>query len=221
MTQTYGIFAVTPRSISIKDDRDNGWVADIKWAFMPGAREERKFGLEHMPVLKGAAAEGGTIRLEVTPRLDGEHLPPVMMAAHLRGNITVDEDGAVLCITRVSFDELETCGLGVDAILGSSNCLECTLSNQPTLEESIQEELKIPGGSVAEIQQLQDQVAEVIEMGRALSGVDADPLLPADEQDAPPVVDVPPPATLRLDPVQPGEDMPFPIDGDNGQQPSA
>lgn len=217
--QTYGIFAVTPRSISIKDDRDNGWVADIKWAFMPGAREERKFGLEHMPVLKGAAAEGGTIRLEVTPRLDGEHLPPVMMAAHLRGNITVDEDGAVLCITRVSFDELETCGLGVDAILGSSNCLECTLSNQPTLEESIQAELKIPGGSVAEIQQLQDQVAEVTRMGQALS-VDADPLLPAEAEDAPPLEDVPPPLNMTLDPLQPGEDLPFPIDP-SGQQPSA
>ncbi|THF88420.1 hypothetical protein E7T09_04225 [Deinococcus sp. KSM4-11] len=213
--QTYGIFAVTPRGMSIKDDRDNGWVADIKWAFMPGAREERKFELHHMPVLKGAAAEGGRIRLEVTPRLGGEHLPAVMMAAHLRGNITVDEYGAVLCITRVTFDELETCGLGVDAILGSSNCLECAVSNQPTLNEQIQQELKIPGGSVAEIQQLQAEVDDLVR-----PAIDAAPLL-TDEQDAPPVHDVPPPLNMTLDPLQPGEDLPFPIDAESGQQPSA
>ncbi|MFD1732666.1 hypothetical protein ACFSC4_31590 [Deinococcus malanensis] len=74
--QTYGIFAVTPRTISVKDDKDNGWVADIKWAFTAGARPERKLTLDHVATLKGAAREGGSIKLEVTPRLDGDHLPP-------------------------------------------------------------------------------------------------------------------------------------------------
>lgn len=43
--QTYGIFAVIPRGMSIKDDWDTGWVADSKWAFMPGVWEERKVEL--------------------------------------------------------------------------------------------------------------------------------------------------------------------------------
>ncbi|GGR31266.1 hypothetical protein [Deinococcus ruber] len=134
MNQTYGIFAVTPRSISIKDDRDNGWVADVKWAFMPGAKPERKLELEHLSVLKGAAASDG-IRMELTPRLDGEFLPPIMLGVTQRGNITIGEEGEVLCITRITLDELELAGLGIDAILSASNCLECTVSDQPTLDE--------------------------------------------------------------------------------------
>ncbi|WP_019585262.1 hypothetical protein [Deinococcus apachensis] len=140
--QTYGIYAVKVKGINVKDDKDNGWVADVKWAFMAGVTGERKFTLEHMPVLKGAAAENGRIKLEVTPMLDGQPLPAVYLPVHLRGNITIGDDGSVNCTTRVTFDELETAGLGVDSILNSVNCLECRVSDQPTLEEQIQQELR-------------------------------------------------------------------------------
>lgn len=142
MTQTYGIFATTIKGISVKDDKDNGWVADLKWQFMRGAKAERLLTLEKLPVLKNAARDGGQIKLEVTPMLDGEPLEPVLMPVTLRGNIAIDEDGAVTCTTRVSFDMLETSGIGIDALLSSGTCLECKVSDQPTLEESIQNELK-------------------------------------------------------------------------------
>ena len=76
--QTYGIYSVEPRTIAIRDDKDNGWVADIKWAFKAGVKPERKLELEHLSVLKGAAASDG-VRLELTPRIDGTHLEPVML----------------------------------------------------------------------------------------------------------------------------------------------
>ena len=133
--QTYGIYSVQPRGISLKDDRDNGWVADIKWAFTTGAKPERKLELEHLSVLKGASASDG-VRLELTPRIDGTHLEPVMLGVTQRGNITIGEEGEVLCTTRITLDALETAGLGIDAILAASNCLECTVSEQPTLDES-------------------------------------------------------------------------------------
>ena len=144
MTQTYGIFAVSPRAISIKDDKDTGWVADVKWAMLRGAHPERKFELEHMPVLTGSADSDG-IKLEVTPRLDGEHLPPIMLPTNQRGNITISDEGDVLVTCRLTFHALDTAGLGVDAILNSSCCLECTVSDQPTLEEAIQGELEGQG----------------------------------------------------------------------------
>ncbi len=62
--KTYGIYAVTPKTITVKDDKDNGWVADVKWAFAESIKPERKLELEHLPVLKGAAADG-VIKLEV------------------------------------------------------------------------------------------------------------------------------------------------------------
>ncbi len=116
--QTYGIYSVQPRGISLKDDRDNGWVADIKWAFTTGAKPERKLELEHLSVLKGASASDG-VRLELTPRIDGTHLEPVMLGVTQRGNITIGEEGEVLCTTRITLDALETAGLGIDAILAA------------------------------------------------------------------------------------------------------
>ncbi|WP_309572862.1 hypothetical protein, partial [Deinococcus sp.] len=75
------------------------------------------------------------------------------------------------------------------------------VSDQPTLEEQIQQELQ--GGT-----------------GTLAPEVDADPLL-TQELDAPPLVDVPPPLNMTLDPLQPGEDLPFPIGDGDGPQPSA
>ncbi|GGN44230.1 hypothetical protein [Deinococcus daejeonensis] len=224
--QTYGIFAVTPRSIAIKDDKDTGWVADTKLAFMPGARAERKFTLEHMPTLKGAAQDGGKIKLEVTPRLDGEHLPSVYVSVHLRGNITVSNEGEVLCTTRVTLDELETAGLGVDTLLGSTLCLECTVSNQPTLNEAIQQELD------TNRQLEQDHAQLMADMGASplLTGTGEGEALPkfgdqdpvTEVQDAPaldePVfVDAGPvPPRLVIDPKQPDEDLPFNLPDTDG-----
>ncbi|THF70474.1 hypothetical protein E7T06_07145 [Deinococcus sp. Arct2-2] len=199
-TKSYGIYSTTPRTIAIKDDRDNGWVADVKWAFASGARPERKFELADVPTLKGAAAEGGQIKLEVTPRLDGEHLPSVYLPVTLRGNITIDDDGAVTCTTRVAFDALENAGLSVDTILNSSNCLECRVSDQPTLEESIQSELKAE-------QQVKEDVADVLKDTKALF-----------DQPEPAAPNIPLGPDLDVE-----EDMPFPTDGGDGfgTQPSA
>lgn len=145
MTQrTYGIFATSIKGIAIKDDRGNGWVADLKQQFSRNAKPERLLTLDNIAVVKNAARDGGEIKLEVTPMLDGEALPAVLMPVTLRGNIAIDEDGAVTCTTRVPFDMLELSGLGIDALLSSSLCLECKVSDQPTLEESIQQELRDP-----------------------------------------------------------------------------
>ncbi|MBZ9752753.1 hypothetical protein K7W42_18080 [Deinococcus sp. HMF7604] len=144
--QTYGIFGLSFITANIKTDKDSGRVVDFKWAFSQGVRAERKFTLEHIPTLKGAAQEGGKLRLEVTPRIDGTHLPSVDVPVVLRGNITIDADGAVVCTTRVMMSDLEQSGLSTDLVVNSTNCLECTVSNQPTLEEQtetqIQDELK-------------------------------------------------------------------------------
>lgn len=53
-----------------------------------------------------------------------------------QATISAAEVLSLLVITRVTFDALETAGLGIDTILGSSNCLECTVSDLLTLEES-------------------------------------------------------------------------------------
>lgn len=215
--QTYGIFAVTPRSIAIKDDKDTGWVADTKLAFMPGARAERKFTLEHMPTLKGAAQDGGKIKLEVTPRLDGEHLPSVYVSVHLRGNITVSNEGEVLCTTRVTLDELETAGLGVDTLLGSTLCLECTVSNQPTLNEAIQQEVERNRQAEVDAEPLLTGTGE----GEALPKI-GDQDLVTEVQDGPaldePVfVDAGPvPPRLVIEPRQPDEDLPFNLPDTDG-----
>ncbi|MFD1732667.1 hypothetical protein ACFSC4_31585 [Deinococcus malanensis] len=104
----------------------------------------------------------------------------------------------------MTFDELETAGLGVNAILGSSNCLECRVSDQPTLEESIGEELK------AERQLQEDHAQLMTELG-------ADPLTGQAHEGSgaeEPVVEEAGEltATMALDPKEPGEDLPFPID---------
>ena len=194
--QTYGIYAVSPKGANIRDDKDNGWVGDFKWGFSRGVKPERRLGLEHIPVLKGAARDGGKIRLEVTPMLEGQPLAPVLLPVTLRGNITIDEDGDVNCTTRLTFGAMETAGLGVDAILGATCCLECTVSSQPTLDEQVREERAQPGEGLA--------AQEALPFG-----------------DVAPAQDVPANVTLLLTPREPGEDLPFPLDGDSSTQPSA
>ncbi|MFB9991254.1 hypothetical protein ACFFLM_04575 [Deinococcus oregonensis] len=210
-TKSYGIYSTTPRTIAIKDDRDNGWVADVKWAFASGARPERKFELADVPTLKGAAAEGGQIKLEVTPRLDGEHLPSVYLPVTLRGNITIDDDGAVTCTTRVAFDALENAGLSVDTILNSSNCLECRVSDQPTLEEQIQTGLQdVDADPLLSVQEAADRLSA--SMGPGVTAelfVDGKKIATSN---------IPLGPDLDVD-----DDMPFPTDGgdDFGPRPTA
>ena len=144
MTQinTYGIFSVKPTTITVKQDKDAGWVYDVKWAFSSYAREERKFEVEHMRLLQSAAKVGG-IKRECTPMIDGTPLEPVMIPTTQRGNITISDEGEVIVSTRTHRYELEERGLGVETILYASNCLECTADEQQTLEESaLQTELQ-------------------------------------------------------------------------------
>lgn len=195
--QTYGIFGLTFKTASIKTDNDAGRVLDAKYKFSQGVRPERRFMLEHVPVLKGAAQEGGKLRLEVTPMMDGQAFPAVDVPVILRGNITIDEAGDVLVNLRVQFSELENAGLGVDALLMASCCLECTVSNQPTLDEQIQKELKAEG-------QVKEDVADVLKDTKAL----LEPAAP----------NIPLGPDLDVE-----EDMPFPTDGgdDFGPRPTA
>ncbi|UQN06317.1 hypothetical protein [Deinococcus sp. QL22] len=198
--QTYGIFGLTFKTATIKTDNDAGRVLDAKYKFSSGVRAERRFMLEHVPVLKGAAQDGGKLRLEVTPMMDGQAFPAVDVPVILRGNITIDEAGDVLVNLRVQFSELENAGLGVDALLMASCCLECTVSNQPTLDEQIRTELQAEG-------QLKEDVADVLR--------DTEALLKPAEAAAP---NIPLGPDLDVE-----EDMPFPTGGsDNfGTQPSA
>ncbi|UQN06791.1 hypothetical protein [Deinococcus sp. QL22] len=198
--QTYGIFALSFKTATIKTDNDAGRVLDAKYKFATGVRAERRFMLEHVPVLKGAAQEGGKLRLEVTPMMDGQAFPAVDVPVILRGNITIDEAGDVLVNLRVQFSELENAGLGVDALLMASCCLECTVSNQPTLDEQIRTELKAE-------EQVKEDVADVLK--------DTEALLKPAEAAAP---NIPLGPDLDVE-----EDMPFPTDGSDGfgTQPSA
>ncbi|WP_407538905.1 hypothetical protein Q0M94_12065 [Deinococcus radiomollis] len=139
--RTYGIFLVKALTITVKQDKEAGWVYDIKWAFSSYAREDRKFEVEDMRLLQSAAKAGG-IKLECTPLLEGTALEPAMIPTTQRGNITISDDGEVVITTRTFRYELEDRGIGVEMILSASNCLECTADEQQTLEESIQSELK-------------------------------------------------------------------------------
>jgi len=137
---TYGIFAIKVISIGIKKIKDLGTVADVKAAFMSGARPERKFELEHLRLLQSAVKATG-VKLEVTPMLDGTPLDPVIFGVDLRGNITISDEGEVVVTVRVLTDDLEERGLGIELLMKASNCLECTADEQQTLEESIQSEV--------------------------------------------------------------------------------
>lgn len=210
--KTYGIYLTTIKGISIKDDKDDGWVADLKQQFARNARPERLLTLDSISVIKNAA-RNGEIKLEVTPMLDGEPLQPVMMPVNLRGNITIDDEGAVTCTTRVTFDTLELSGIGIDALLSSSLCLECKASDQPTLEESIQKELQ---EGVLEGQEPMLRVQSVVEKlaDEAGPGVTVTALIdgrevarstsPEAEEDGSEM-----PLPLNIEDIFDGDDMPF------------
>ncbi|WP_412027883.1 hypothetical protein [Deinococcus yunweiensis] len=227
--RTYGIFSLQFLGQTSKEVREIGWVHDLKWAFVLGARPERKFELQCASLLFKAADTGG-LQLEISPQLDGEHLPGVMVPTTLQGNLTTVADGGrTQLVTRVSQEALEQAGLTLAVFFESSCSLECRVSDMPTLEESIQSELKagqpeIDADALLNLQGTLDRMAAE-DPGLVIEAYAGGHMLtrsgPAEEQDAPPLVDVPPPPTLRLDPLQPGEDLPFPIDDDNGQQPSA
>jgi len=143
--RTYGIYALEFLGLTSKEVREIGWVHDIKWAFMVGAKPERKFELDHAQGLFGAADSSG-LKLEICPRMSGGHLPGVMVPTTLQGSLnTVAEGPKTKFTTRVSQEALEQAGL-TSAVLFEASCsLECTVSDMPTLEEQteaqIQEEL--------------------------------------------------------------------------------
>lgn len=144
--RTYGIYALEFLGLTSKEVREIGWVHDIKWAFMVGAKPERKFELDHAQVLFGAADSSG-LKLEICPRMSGGHLPGVMVPTTLQGSLTTVAEGPkTKFTTRVSQEALEQAGL-TSAVLFEASCsLECTVSDMPTLAEQteaqIQEELE-------------------------------------------------------------------------------
>lgn len=210
--KTYGIYSTIIKGISIKDDKDNGWVADLKQQFSRTARSERLLTLDSIAVIKNAA-RSGEIKLEVTPMEDGEPLSPVMMPVNLRGNITIDDDGAVTCTTRVTFDTLELSGIGIDALLSSSLCLECTASDQPTLEESIHQELQegvLEGQEPMlrvqkAVERLADEAGPGVTVTARIDGREVAQATSPEEE--PEGADLPFP--LNVDDVFSGDDMPF------------
>ncbi len=107
---TYGIFSARPTVINLKKDKEIGWVADIKWAFVSAAIRERKFQLEHMALLRSAVKADG-IKVECTPTMEGTPLEPVMVPTTQRGNITISDDGEVVVTTRIVMDHLEERGI--------------------------------------------------------------------------------------------------------------
>ncbi|MHA0042996.1 hypothetical protein [Deinococcus sp. PEB2-63] len=221
--RTYGIYALEFLGLTSKEVREIGWVHDIKWAFMVGAKPERKFELDHAQVLFGAADSSG-LKLEICPRMSGGHLPGVMVPTTLQGSLnTVAEGPKTKFTTRVSQEALEQAGL-TSAVLFEASCsLECTVSDMPTLEEQteaqIQEELAanraldgqepLFGDVQAEVQQVE---AERQHRADLAAHLDAAPAL-----DEPVFVDAGPvPPRLVIDPKQPDEDLPFNLPDTDG-----
>ncbi|AWT34472.1 hypothetical protein DM785_02130 [Deinococcus actinosclerus] len=228
--RTYGIYALEFLGLTSKEVREIGWVHDIKWAFMVGAKPERKFELDHAQVLFGAADSSG-LKLEICPRMSGGHLPGVMVPTILQGSLnTVAEGPKTKFTTRVSQEALEQAGL-TSAVLFEASCsLECTVSDMPTLEE--QTEAQIQEELATNRQLAQDHAQLMADMGAQplLTGAgegealpeiaDQDPVTEAQDApalDEPVYVDaglVPP--RLVIDPKQPDEDLPFNLPDTNG-----
>lgn len=145
----YGIFALTCKNINVKTT-DAGEVVSVKWAFVPGARPERKFIPERTPLLLRAAkvasaskdnAEAAkALRLEFSPRTEeGQWLEPVMLPCQKTGNLTVDPEGLTTITTKFFYEDLRDVGFDLHHILGDqcSICLECNPNlGMQDLEES-------------------------------------------------------------------------------------
>ncbi|GHG21574.1 hypothetical protein GCM10017784_11380 [Deinococcus indicus] len=174
--RTYGLYSLEFLGLTSKDVREIGWVHDIKWAFALGARPERKFELDHAHVLFGAADTGG-LKLEICPRLSGEHLPGILVTATLQGNLTTVAEGPkTKFTTRVSQEALEQAGL-TSAVLFEASCsLECTVGDMPTLEE--QTDAQIFAELTANRNLQQDHTQLMADLG-------APPLLTAAPREAP------------------------------------
>jgi len=168
---TYGIFAIKVHGITIKKIKDVGNVADLKANFIPGAKPDRKFELEHLRLLRSAIKATG-VKLEVTPMLDGTPLEPVMIGVDVRGNITISDEGEVQVTIRTVMDDLEERGLSVELLLRASNCLECTADEQQTLEESALQ---------AELQANREEDAQLEGQGE-LFDAETDMPFPSDDQ---------------------------------------
>lgn len=196
MTQkrTYGIFALTFLGATTKEVGEIGWIHDVKWAFSPGSRPERLFTPDLAPLVFSASDSDG-LRLEVSPRMEGGHLPGVLIPTTLRGDLKLSENGSVHFSTRVSQEALEQAGFTPGVWLEASFALECTVSDQPTLEEQTEAQIQAELGA------------------EPLFPSEAAPAAP-DVLDGPPLTDTGAPPALTLDPKADGEDLPFPIDAE-------
>jgi hypothetical protein len=143
----YGIFAITAKAISLKDS-DAGHTLTVKWAFIPGARPERKFEPDRIPLLlaAGKVAKGDSddarraLRVEITPRTEnGQWLQPISIPTKKVGDIHLDEEGKTIVTTKLMLSDLQDCGLGVEHLLSTNTsiCLECNpFGDQQDLDES-------------------------------------------------------------------------------------
>lgn len=192
--RTYGIFTLAFHGLAMKDISELGWVYDIKWTFHRAALPERLFTPESSSVVFAAEKTDG-LKLEIRPMLDGEELPSVLVSTSLRGDLKLSENGSVQLSTRVSHEALENVGLSSSVFLNAGFALECTVSDQPTLEEQTEAQIQAELGA------------------EPLFPSESAPAVP-DVLDGPPLTDTGAPPTLTLDPKADGEDLPFPIDAE-------
>lgn len=193
--RTYGIFALTFHGLTMKEVSELGYVYDVKWTFNRGARPERLFAAESSSVVFGADKTDG-LKLEIRPMLDGQELPSILVPTSLRGDLTLDTNGNVRLGSRVSHEALENAGLSTNVFLNAGFALECTVSDQPTLEEQTEAQVQAELGALPLFGTGEGE--ELTEM--------------SDAPDGPPITDTGAPPSITLDPKADGEDLPFPLD---------
>ena len=202
--RTYGIFALTFHGLTMKEVSELGYVYDVKWTFNRNARPERIFAAESSSVVFGADKTDG-LKLEIRPMLDGQELPSILVPTTLRGDLTLDTNGNVRLGSRVSHEALENAGLSTSVFLNAGFALECTVSDQPTLEEQTEAQIQAELGALPLF-----GTGE----GQALPEVNTDEVLTemSEAPDGPPMTDTGAPPSITLDPKAEGEDLPFPLD---------
>lgn len=202
--RTYGIFSLNFLGATTKEVGEIGWIHDVKWAFNPGSRTERLFTPDLAPLVFGASDSDG-LKLEVSPRMEGAHLPGVLLPTTLRGDLKLSENGSVHFSTRVSQEALEQAGFTPAVWFEASFALECTVSDQPTLEEQTEAQIQAELGALPLF-----GTGE----GQALPEVNTDEVLTemSEAPDGPPMTDTGAPPSITLDPKADGEDLPFPLD---------
>ncbi|SMB89155.1 hypothetical protein [Deinococcus hopiensis] len=156
--RTYGIYSLEFKGFTTKEIREIGFVHDVKWVFNRNAKPDWKFELDHTHVLFGAAETDG-LKLEIRPRVNGEHLPGILLPTTLQGNLTTVPEGVTRFVTRIADETLTAAGLSCAAFLNCSFALECTVGDMPTLEESmIQQELQAEKQVQQDVQDLVGQI---------------------------------------------------------------